>query len=178
MKATCQPAALFDDTCSYVNTLLQAAQIIEAAGRPVSLIAVILDREEDGGSALLREKGYPFISLLTSRRTAGKLPPAAGHRRGARPAPGAFRALVDQWLAETKYHSVIQTDHPADQEIVGMGAEAIPLLLRELQEHGSHWFAALHVIGGENPIPPEHPGRLSEMTEGRLEWGRQRSYWP
>lgn len=70
-----QPAALVDDTCSYGNTLLQAAQTVEAAGCPVSLIAVILDREEDGGSARLREKGYPFISLLTSAELRENCPP-------------------------------------------------------------------------------------------------------
>lgn len=57
-----------------------------------------------------------------------------------------------------------------------MGAEGVPLLLRELQENGGHRFAALHASSGENPIPPEYAGRISEMTQGRLEWGRQRGY--
>ena len=92
--------------------------------------------------------------------------------------PTRFRALADQWRRETGMLSSVSqmAAHPAYQEIIGMGAAAIPLLLRELQERGGHWFAALRAISGENPVPPEYAGRIPKMSEYWLEWGRRQGY--
>lgn len=85
-----------------------------------------------------------------------------------------FRALADQWRRETGLlsSSTQKTAHPAYQEIIGMGAAAIPLILREMQERGGHWFAALRAISGENPVPREYAGQIPRIREGWLEWGR------
>lgn len=89
-----------------------------------------------------------------------------------------FRALADQWRRETGMlsSSTQKTAHPAYQEIIGMGAAAIPLLLQEMQERGGHWFAALRAISGENPVPRECAGRVPKMSEYWLEWGRRQGY--
>ncbi len=65
---------------------------------------------------------------------------------------------------------------PEYQRIIGMGHEAVPLLLEELQKAPDHWFWALVAITGEDPVPPEHKGKLSEMTKAWLQWGRDEGY--
>ncbi|NEP54002.1 MAG: hypothetical protein F6K65_36510, partial [Moorea sp. SIO3C2] len=62
-----------------------------------------------------------------------------------------FRQLVDQWRKETRgisstTHAAM---HPAYQQIIGMGKEAIPLLLRELEQKSGRWFWALKSITRE-----------------------------
>jgi hypothetical protein len=41
---------------------------------------------------------------------------------------------------------------PAHQQIIGMGNEAIPLILDELQREEDHWFWALNAITGDVPV--------------------------
>jgi len=46
-------------------------------------------------------------------------------------------------------------------------------MLRELQsDDPEHWFIALQEITGENPIPPEHFGRIHQMAMDWIDWGR------
>ena len=89
-----------------------------------------------------------------------------------------FRALADQWRRETGPLSSSSriAAHPAYQEIIGMGPAVLPLILRELQEHGDHWFAALRAISGENPVPQKYAGRIPKIAECWLEWGRGKGY--
>ncbi len=89
-----------------------------------------------------------------------------------------FKQLVDQWSKDTLYMSSItyMVEHPSYLEIVAMGEKAVPLLLRELEKAPNYWFPALTAITGENPIPEEARGRLIEMTEAWLEWGRDKDY--
>jgi hypothetical protein len=89
-----------------------------------------------------------------------------------------FRRLADAWRAETAYlsSSTAIFEHPAYQEIIQMGPEAIPLLLRELSADPDHWAWALTSITGENPVPPADRGNLPRMTEAWLRWGREHGY--
>ena len=89
-----------------------------------------------------------------------------------------FRALADQsrWETGPLSSSTAIAAHPAYQEIIGMGPAAIPLVLRELQERGGHWFAALRALSGENPVPRQYAGRVPKMCEHWLEWGREKGY--
>jgi hypothetical protein len=89
-----------------------------------------------------------------------------------------FRELVAQWKQDSLFMSST-TDMvalPSYQEIIGMGAPAIPLLLAELQREPNHWFAALMALTGANPVPPEDRGRLDRMTTAWLRWGRENGY--
>ncbi len=56
-----------------------------------------------------------------------------------------------------------------------MGA-IIPLILRELEQRPNHWFVALRVITGVNPIQPEQRGRTKQMVEAWLKWAREHEY--
>ncbi len=57
-----------------------------------------------------------------------------------------------------------------------MGKEAIPLILRDLEETRAQWFWALSSIAGESPIRPEDRGDVDAMTAAWLDWGKRRRY--
>jgi hypothetical protein len=62
------------------------------------------------------------------------------------------------------------------QQIIGMGDRALPLILSELQREPDHWFWALEAITQENPVPPEAAGRVRQMADAWLMWGKQHGY--
>jgi hypothetical protein len=64
--------------------------------------------------------------------------------------------------------------HPAYQQIIGMGKEALPFLIRELERNPDHWFWALRAITGEDPVPAEHRGRVRLMAQDWVKWARKR----
>jgi len=86
-----------------------------------------------------------------------------------------FRELVAQWKQGTRFLSSIHdmVSHPAYLQIIGMGKEAVPLLLDELRREPDHWFVALQAITGTDPIPPSACGDVENMTEAWLSWGEQ-----
>ena len=89
-----------------------------------------------------------------------------------------FKILAEKWQRETAVLSIISQKvlHPAYQQIIGMGSDALPLLLRELERSPNHWFWALKAITGANPIHPRNRGRLKLMAQDWLEWGRDHGY--
>jgi hypothetical protein len=92
--------------------------------------------------------------------------------------PRRFQQLVDRWSEDTLDMSSIEdmVEHPSYSAIIDMGEAAVPLLLRELEKAPNYWFPALTAITGVNPIPEEARGRLIEMTEAWLEWGRGKGH--
>jgi hypothetical protein len=89
-----------------------------------------------------------------------------------------FKRLASTWQAETAYtsSSTEMFEHPAYQEIIGMGRQAVPLLLRELEREPDHWFWALRTITGANPVPARDGGNLARMAECWLRWGRENGF--
>jgi hypothetical protein len=89
-----------------------------------------------------------------------------------------FLELAEQWRRETGMFSVISkiSMHPAYQRIIGMGQPVVPLIMRELEHEPDHWFWALSAITGANPVKPEQRGRLNEMAQAWIEWGRANGY--
>lgn len=92
--------------------------------------------------------------------------------------PIRFNTLKAEWESATAHLSSITeiSTHPAYQQIIGMGTLAIPLILSEMKEKPGHWFWALKSITGEDPVSPEHRGRIKQMTEAWLRWGREQGY--
>lgn len=89
-----------------------------------------------------------------------------------------FKQLATNWRKETKFLSSI-TDkilHPCYQRIIGLGPEAIPIILMELKTNGGHWFWALESITGENPVVEEHYGDIKNMANDWIEWGKRKGY--
>jgi hypothetical protein len=103
---------------------------------------------------------------------------------GGPPAPSdaeadsRFQALASEWKAQRGYTSSItkMSMHQAYQQIIGLGPRAIPLLLRELEREPDHWFWALKVLTGINPVPPEVRDNIEKMAEHWVSWGRQQGY--
>lgn len=87
-----------------------------------------------------------------------------------------FERLAQKWRKECAHLSSVREMvlHPAYQQIIGMGKEAVPFLLRELERQPDHWFWALWAITQDNPVPPEHQGHVREMARDWLEWARQK----
>ncbi|MDZ8187073.1 MAG: hypothetical protein RMX96_19775 [Nostoc sp. ChiSLP02] len=89
-----------------------------------------------------------------------------------------FRELAEQWRRETGMLSVISkiSMHPAYQRIIGMGQPVVPLIMRELEREPDHWFWALNAITRANPVKPEQRGRLQQMAQAWIEWGKANGY--
>lgn len=91
-----------------------------------------------------------------------------------------FDALADEWAQATRFQSS-STEiamHPAYQRIIGMGPDALPLILDRLSRRPEHWFWALGAISGEDPVPPADAGKVEDMTEAWLRWGRSQGLIP
>ena len=90
--------------------------------------------------------------------------------------PEKYQKLTKQICDDTGYSSNISDAirHPACQEIISHGKEALLLLLETLATD-PHWhcFEALRQITGENPVKYEHRGRINEMSEDWLDWARK-----
>lgn len=89
-----------------------------------------------------------------------------------------FMELVEEWHRETGMMSLVSkmVMHPAYQRIIGMGQPVIPLILRELEREPDHWFWALRAITGANPVKPEQQGRLKQMAQAWIQWGKEHGY--
>ena len=89
-----------------------------------------------------------------------------------------FQRLAAQWRDECQLLSstTAKAMHPAYQQIIGLGPEALPLILKELSERPGHWFWALKSITGEDPVPPGDGGNIGRMTHVWLNWGREHGY--
>jgi hypothetical protein len=87
-----------------------------------------------------------------------------------------FQALVRQWKDATALSSSVRAaiTHPAYLQIIGMGAPAVPFILRELQREPDHWFHALLAVTGEDAAAGQET--FAGAVAAWLEWGRSRGY--
>jgi hypothetical protein len=92
-----------------------------------------------------------------------------------------FARLATAWHQAVSHQSSsrIRDNHPAYQEIIRMGLPVVPLLLRDLEVNHRHWFTALVMITGANPVARADAGDIARMTDAWLRWGRENGYqWP
>jgi hypothetical protein len=89
-----------------------------------------------------------------------------------------FRRLEAVWESATVFlsdaHKIIE--HPAFQEIIGMGEAVIPLMLRDLEKEPRQWVWALPRITGANPVRPEDAGDSRKLADAWLRWAREHGY--
>lgn len=87
-----------------------------------------------------------------------------------------FNDLAEKWASETAHHSMMSKIvlHRSYQEIIGLGRDALPLILKRLAVEPNHWFWALRAISGEDPVPAADIGRFDAMRHAWLQWGRNR----
>lgn len=89
-----------------------------------------------------------------------------------------FYSLASEWKKSIGPTSSVadMAIHPSYQEIIGMGNDVVPFILRELEREPHHWFWALRAITGDDPVAPENRGQIKKMTEAWVEWGRSEGY--
>lgn len=112
-------------------------------------------------------------------RAVGGLDELRAHRRRARrlaasaPLSRIFRALVAVWREETLFLSSSSAivAHPAFRRIVGMGLDAVPLLLDRVAKDPDHLVIALRMITGEDPVRDADRGNFARMAEAWVRWG-------
>ena len=86
-----------------------------------------------------------------------------------------FHQLAWQWRADTQWLSSTTeiAMHPAYQSIIGMGPEALPMIISELRTNSGHWYWALKAISNEDPVPPGDRGVIRKMRVAWLHWADQ-----
>jgi hypothetical protein len=86
-----------------------------------------------------------------------------------------FHELAERWKLETMFLSstTAMVLNSSYQQIIGMGREALPLILAELSREPNHWFWALRSIVGEDPVPPDARGDVRAMRAAWLNWARE-----
>jgi hypothetical protein len=89
-----------------------------------------------------------------------------------------FDRLSSRWKADTVFSSSSDeiTSHPAYLAIIRMGLTAVPLMLREIEREPGHWFAALKSITHADPVLVRNRGRIREMAEAWVKWGRANGF--
>ena len=89
-----------------------------------------------------------------------------------------FHELASQWKLETAHLSRMDKIvlHPAYLKIIGMGREALPWILRELERHVDYWFTALEAITRTSLIERDQPLTMSEATAAWIDWGKRHGY--
>ena len=99
-----------------------------------------------------------------------ELPPCTG-------AELRFNRLKKEWIKRTeKLSNLAQIIlDPAYQQIIAMGKEALPLILRSLEAETDHWFWALKIIN-DNEDVAEGAETLATATAAWLRWGREKGY--
>jgi len=89
-----------------------------------------------------------------------------------------FHRLANEWRAGRSHSSTV-ADMAMEmpyQQIIGLGDDAVPFLLAELERQPDHWFWALHAITRADPVPQEHRGNVARMAQAWIDWGRQQGY--
>jgi hypothetical protein len=89
-----------------------------------------------------------------------------------------FRRLARAWHQAVAHLSSTtrRNNHPAYQEIIRIGLDVVPWLLRDMEENQTHWFSALRQITGADPIPKSAAGRVPEMVDAWLCWAKDNGY--
>jgi hypothetical protein len=83
--------------------------------------------------------------------------------------------LLKTWRLETAYlsSSTQRHAHPAYQEIIQLGASALPSLFRDLEQtRDGHLSKALTMITGAHPIPVEARGKIEQIADLWLAWAQ------
>jgi hypothetical protein len=89
-----------------------------------------------------------------------------------------FRRLADEWKEQSRFLSNTMQSAMLKpyQRIIGMGWDAVPFILEELEREPRQWFWALEAITEENPVPPEAAGKLLPMAQAWIDWGKQHGF--
>jgi len=84
-----------------------------------------------------------------------------------------FLRLLKVWNEETEHLSLIRDKvaNHAYLSIIGMGPHVVPLIIMELRDRPSHWFAALRALTGADPASDAKSPR--EARDKWLSWAQE-----
>ena len=89
-----------------------------------------------------------------------------------------FKRLADDWrtsvMASSSIHEIVSD--PSYLKIIALGEKVLPYLVDELERAPDHWFVALEVLTGVNPVRPADRGNMQEMRRAWLEWADREGY--
>jgi hypothetical protein len=88
-----------------------------------------------------------------------------------------FNRLKKEWIRGTEKLSILSQIilHPAYQQIIAMGPQAIPFVLRSLEKEPDHWFWALKMLNEDNDVA-EGENTMAGAAAAWLRWGRENGY--
>ena len=87
-----------------------------------------------------------------------------------------FREYYDRWYNETKYLSsskMFENKHYRD--IISLGINVVPSIIKKLKEEPVHLFEALVEITGHDPIPESHWGDTEQMALDWVKWWEEKN---
>lgn len=89
-----------------------------------------------------------------------------------------FQRLAETWHKAVAHQSSSskRDSHPAYQEIIALGPPVVPLLLHDLELNHRHWFTALAAITGAHPVAEADAGKILQMIDAWLKWGKDKGY--
>jgi len=82
-----------------------------------------------------------------------------------------FEEYYGMWYNETKYLSspkMFENKHYRD--IISLGGNAVPCIIKKLKEEPAHLFEALVEITGQDPVPESHWGDIEQMASDWVKW--------
>lgn len=87
-----------------------------------------------------------------------------------------FEFLRDAWWEGTKYSSSTNdtVEHPAYQELIAMGDEILPFVLKDLEETNRHWFHLLATVTGQDAA--QGLTKVREAASAWVAWGKKEGY--
>jgi hypothetical protein len=122
------------------------------------------------------EQGWASREHYLSAAHESDRPLAGSYLRQSESAEQRFIRLRNEWKAQRGHESstfkVLML--PGYQKIIGMGSDAVPFLLRELETNLDNWFWALMAITENDPVPEEARGDGEAMAQAWLNWARNR----
>ena len=67
------------------------------------------------------------------------------------------------WKKETSFSSNISdiVDNKSYLSIIDLGNDVVPLIIKDLMINYDHWFYALEILTGQNPVKIEHREMLN-----------------
>lgn len=88
------------------------------------------------------------------------------------PAVAKFKRLAAEWRRDTRFVSAVRRKvaHPAYLKIIGMGKDALPFILKDLDDRPADWIPALISITDENPAKADNT--FEQAVKAWLKWGR------
>ena len=82
-----------------------------------------------------------------------------------------FDEYYDNWYKETKYlSSPKKFENIHYKNIISLGTDVVPSIIRKLKETPTHLFDALVEITGKDPVPESHWGNIEQMAQDWIKW--------